>query len=251
LDSREPVYQGGEGHGIHGRLDPTESDCINWAFWLEVADVAELGGLVTAAAHMRHFLGNSGGKLEVDLYEFGTRSPLLLGNVAVAQEAAAEHAAARLSQSEDLDYQEFRAPTMEFEANESEFARSENEDLYFAVAGNEQKVWSTCTFEPDLLGGGLVLVETCLRLWDEYNWDAGKTTQIAGVTVSDATLGRLHSVGLAQEFPIRGRRYDQRAFRFSAAQLSSGGAGDIEGDSRPRDVRDSTGRMDSSRETGR
>ena len=250
-ESREPVYKGGEGHGTHGRLDPVEADFVNWAFWLEVADVAEMSGLVTAAAHMRHFLGNSGEKLEVDLYEIGARSPVLMSNVEAAQNAAVSSAVVRLSQQEELDHQVFRAPSLERGGKQTEFARSESEDLYLAIAGNEQKVWSTCVFEPDFLGGGTLLVETTLRLWDEYNWDVGKSTEIAGVTVSDATLGRLHSVGLAQEFPIRGRRVDQRAYKLSAAQLGMAGSMEVLEGGGPKEKREPTGRLDSDRESGR
>ena len=40
---------------------------------------------------------------------------------------------------------------------------------------------------------------------DKYNWDAGKSVTIFGRTVADTTLGRLHQVGIAQEYLMSGK----------------------------------------------
>lgn len=42
-------------------------------------------------------------------------------------------------------------------------------------------------------------------VFDRYNWDADKSTPLGPGIVSDAELGRLHQVGLAREFVVRGR----------------------------------------------
>ena len=39
---------------------------------------------------------------------------------------------------------------------------------------------------------------------DKYNWDKGKSVVINGKKVFDSSLGRLHEVGLAQEYKIKG-----------------------------------------------
>ncbi len=39
---------------------------------------------------------------------------------------------------------------------------------------------------------------------DMYNWDASKWAPVGGVNVKDTELGRLHQVGLAQEFHMTG-----------------------------------------------
>ncbi|MBE7451440.1 MAG: hypothetical protein HS111_21840 [Kofleriaceae bacterium] len=41
-------------------------------------------------------------------------------------------------------------------------------------------------------------------MFDRYNWDQGKSVTIAGITVRDEQLGRLHRVGLAREFDVEG-----------------------------------------------
>ena len=43
-----------------------------------------------------------------------------------------------------------------------------------------------------------------LHIFDRYNWDQGKAVTIAGITVKDEQLGRLHRVGLAQEYEVNG-----------------------------------------------
>lgn len=43
-----------------------------------------------------------------------------------------------------------------------------------------------------------------MHVHDRYNWDQGKAVTIAGITVKDEQLGRLHRVGLAQEYDVDG-----------------------------------------------
>ena len=40
---------------------------------------------------------------------------------------------------------------------------------------------------------------------DRYNWDGDKSTQIFGMTVTDAQLQELHRAGLAQEYYLAGQ----------------------------------------------
>ena len=62
---------------------------------------------------------------------------------------------------------------------------------------------------------------------DRYNWDVGKSVTLNGKVIQDTTLGRLHQVGLAQEYDmdgkaqrsvtwVKGARYD-----VTTGQLSS------------------------------
>jgi hypothetical protein len=42
------------------------------------------------------------------------------------------------------------------------------------------------------------------RLYDRYNWDAGKSVTFAGITVKDVFMGEFHRQGLAKEFDCHG-----------------------------------------------
>lgn len=44
-----------------------------------------------------------------------------------------------------------------------------------------------------------------MHVYDRYNWDEGKSVTIAGVVISDTTLGRLHKAGIAQEYNVEGQ----------------------------------------------
>ena len=39
---------------------------------------------------------------------------------------------------------------------------------------------------------------------DRYNWDTGKGVKVGIISISDESLGRLHRVGIAQEFDMVG-----------------------------------------------
>lgn len=43
-----------------------------------------------------------------------------------------------------------------------------------------------------------------MHIFDRYNWDQGKAVTLAGMTVKDEQLGRLHRVGLAREYDVNG-----------------------------------------------
>jgi hypothetical protein len=68
-----------------------------------------------------------------------------------------------------------------------------------------------------------VSVSFDLNVFDLYNWDQGKAVTILGVYVPDRILGRLHKVGLACEYPVRGRSMT-RTMQFNCRPDSSAGA---------------------------
>ncbi|MFT5587766.1 MAG: hypothetical protein ACI9VR_005379 [Cognaticolwellia sp.] len=225
LESRQAVTDGvgSEGSGEHARLTPAEADYANWAFWYAAAGAAQSQGLKHASHHMWHFLGNSGERLDVDLDEIGRLSPKLMGNIESVKDLALREGLLRLSTDKDpqaFEEGEWRMARKSFEADKSSFERSESEDLYLAIGGNDQQIWGRCTYLPDGSGGGEFIVTTRVLLEDDYNWDAGKMTHIGELVVQDTTLGRLHAVGLAQEYDIRGERTDE--FRFQLKDVDQG-----------------------------
>jgi hypothetical protein len=52
------------------------------------------------------------------------------------------------------------------------------------------------------------------NFFDRYNWDKGKSVEIAGITITDKFMGEFHRQGLAQEFNCIGsfeRRFTWKA----------------------------------------
>ncbi|ORT54390.1 hypothetical protein [Streptomyces sp. CB03238] len=48
-------------------------------------------------------------------------------------------------------------------------------------------------------------MEYQVDIWDRYSWDQGKSTpSVPWLTVSDADMARLHTVGLGQEYNVHG-----------------------------------------------
>jgi hypothetical protein len=42
------------------------------------------------------------------------------------------------------------------------------------------------------------------KFYDRYNWDAGKSVRLAGITITDKFMGEFHRQGLAQEYDCFG-----------------------------------------------
>ena len=63
-------------------------------------------------------------------------------------------------------------------------------------------------------------LELRINVFDRYNWDEGKHTNIGGVEIPDTLLGRLHKVGLAREYEVRGQsKVFVRKWKYSREQL--------------------------------
>ncbi|WP_258036754.1 hypothetical protein [Streptomyces sp. SM10] len=61
------------------------------------------------------------------------------------------------------------------------------------------------TVSPGDGGKPQVSLDYQVNVWDRYNWGSGKSTTFpGGVTIPDDDMGRLHKVGFAQEFDMRG-----------------------------------------------
>jgi hypothetical protein len=58
-------------------------------------------------------------------------------------------------------------------------------------------------------------------VFDRYNWDKGKSVEIAGITITDRFMGEFHRQGLAQEFDCMGSF--KRRFTWTAGSSIPGG----------------------------
>jgi hypothetical protein len=65
------------------------------------------------------------------------------------------------------------------------------------------------------------------NFYDRYNWDNGKSVELAGITITDKFMGEFHRQGLGQEFDCAGsfeRRFSwQAGTTIPAGQLHAPG----------------------------
>ena len=134
-----------------------------------------------------------------------------------------------------------------FQGVDSYFDRGVSDDWFFAVGGNTHYMRTRVTYTPDSDGSGSGRLDFvgAWTFYDRYNWDGGKQVNIMGVTVNDEVRGRLHVVGLAREYDVRGSREDRFSARFEgqtpeqgAEETGSGGGREAE----PRTGRDDVAR---------
>jgi hypothetical protein len=105
----------------------------------------------------------------------------------------------------------------------SRFAARQGNDWFYAL-GNFSTVLTTVPLVMEVREDRVLLNwVSYLSIFDRYNWDGGKSVQVFdhwcvrlknakcssleaffAIKISDASLGRLHQVGLAQEFLVRG-----------------------------------------------
>ncbi|GAB3577939.1 hypothetical protein GCM10027445_44360 [Amycolatopsis endophytica] len=83
---------------------------------------------------------------------------------------------------------------------------AESKDWYYAMGGFRYSLTGVATVHPPAEPGGQPEIEVDYRthVYDRYNWDHGKQTQIGPVTISDDQMQELHRAGVAQEFDIAG-----------------------------------------------
>lgn len=186
-----------EGRSIRERI----TDRGNHLMWTRVADAAEAGGLTNAADHMRHYLGNSGEPLTVSVDNMMRDIPDLTTAYTEQQAVAMQAANQRIAEMGEITQPQTFTLTGE---RLSDVYANSSKDWYYAVGGFTYWYTAEVTVLPNEGGPPKVQTEFKLNVYDRYNWDEGKSVEIAGVTVEDNQLGRLHRVGLAQEYDING-----------------------------------------------
>ncbi|MFI7664124.1 hypothetical protein [Nocardia sp. NPDC049526] len=83
--------------------------------------------------------------------------------------------------------------------------RALSDDWFFAMGGIHLSATGVVTVHKPAEGAQpSITAEYQLHVHDRYNWDGDKSTEIAGITVSDKRMGALHTAGLAREYDIAG-----------------------------------------------
>ncbi|MEU5104867.1 MULTISPECIES: hypothetical protein [unclassified Streptomyces] len=192
------------GSGRHGVESPGLGERVTLEKVKALAEGASLLGMDDAARHLTHYLDNSGTTLDLPV------DKMMKGDVALrnkALEAIMDNEGKWRAEA----LAEFRknggrpvAIPVETMNSDYRFSRSGNEDWYLAVGSVNTNTSGVVTVTPGADGKPKVGLDYQLNVWDRYNWDSGKETEIAGVTFTDEEIGRLHRTGLAQEFDMRG-----------------------------------------------
>lgn len=184
--------------------DRGATDRANWYMWSRVALVAESMGHVNAARHMRHYLGNTGATLQVSVDNMLRDVPSFRGAYDREEDEA------RLQVADRIRAAGAATAPQQFHLNGERRSdvycdKGQSADWFYAIGGFTHWWEADVTLIPDAKGGPpTVMMVFTMKMHDRYNWDQGKAVSIAGITVTDQQLGRLHRVGLAQEFDVDG-----------------------------------------------
>lgn len=195
-----PVDKGQAPHGSqpwYSRLD----DVAVKELIEEAANGADAKGWSHAATNLRHYLGNSGEDFEMNPDELARDDERFATLVqqqvdqevrSIATEAAASGAYGR---------------PVQFQTTwDDHTVDPELEDWFYATGSLDYASSGVVTVHPPETQGGepRVTVDYQNHVFDRYNWDGSKATEIMGFTVTDQQMGELHTAGLAQEYNLVG-----------------------------------------------
>ncbi|MEU2573299.1 hypothetical protein ACIP3B_17340 [Streptomyces anulatus] len=202
-----PLYEWRSADAGSGPFDteaPTAHDLWILTQAQAIATGGDVTGEVAASRNMQHYLSGTGEPLDLDVNRIlhddsGFRTDVGTLHIAENQEAWRQKA---LDEFEKAGGDRTVVVPVESQA----IGRTFGEDEWFhAVGSHQQNVSGMVTVSPGDGGKPQVSLDYQVNVWDRYNWDSGKATTFpGGVTIPDDDMGRLHKVGFAQEFDMRG-----------------------------------------------
>jgi uncharacterized protein RhaS with RHS repeats len=175
-----------------GKWDSVPWTMKMWSLkqFVDVNIVVVWAALPDASAHLNHYLGNSGSDYTIRLQKMIDDVPsaknVYNGEMAQAQAfveslANGKHSITSGSPSGGYD------------------RKDENWNWFYAVGGYNAWGKGNATVCNDQY-----TLEYEYKFYDRYNWDAGKSTRIMGVVITDQFMGEFQQEGLAKEFDMRG-----------------------------------------------
>ncbi|WP_406198817.1 hypothetical protein OH807_15360 [Kitasatospora sp. NBC_01560] len=181
---------------------------------VRIAALAEglvLGGTFSgredAARHMQHYLDGSGTPVGVDVDRMLREDArfrshvqgLLTTNDAAWRQTALD--AYRKAGGSPVAVPVETARTQE---NDYTFDQDAQPNWFTAIGSQACVVSGLVTVKPGSNGEPVVSMQYQVNVWDRYNWDPGKSTDIAGTNITDSDMAKLHQTGMAREFDIKG-----------------------------------------------
>ncbi len=192
-----------EGSGVFGGTDAEARDYLIEQLWFRVADAAELMGLPDVARHMRHYLNGSGEPLAVSPEQMMRDIPAFREKIeGDLQVFFQQILSASPNEGDAFVYDNGGAQWQGF------YVRSYMSSNWFYAMGGFQYAIVARVIRVDpvsQLGKSTIDIEYQIQIYDRYNWDEGKSVEIAGRVITDEELGRLHKTGLAQEYDLIGK----------------------------------------------
>ncbi|WP_147403943.1 hypothetical protein [Nocardia panacis] len=158
---------------------------------------ADAGGWTHAARHLRHYLDNTGTDLILDPDQMMNDDARLkmFAEDTVTQwvQKISRSAIAANNYENSIPFQSGWVGWT--------FDSSSQRDWYLAVGSMNIAVsGAVAVHHRDNGAQSTVTVDYRIHFHDRYNWDGTKSTEIAGITVTDRRMGGLHTAGLAREF---------------------------------------------------
>ena len=143
-----------------------------------------------AVTHLRHYMGNTGRPLNVDVAGMVNEVPsgktLFETVVALIKAYIEKFPAGAYNMTSKHTWGGYNR-------------QSESKNWYFAVGG--YSVWIRGRATVTGAGAGKSYVfEGRYKFYDRYNWDGGKSVTIAGIRITDEQMGEFHREGLAKEY---------------------------------------------------
>jgi hypothetical protein len=198
----EPTPDGGAGEFDSDPWYSKTDDYLFESIAYDAADAAELIGYTDAARHLRHYLGASGEDLNVD-------PDHIMRDVNSFQQAVDQTAASEINRiaAEAAASGQYGTPVQFTTPWQGHYlTKEEDANWFYAMGGIQYSVSGVVTVHPPEEPGGQPRVEVDYQtnVWDRYNWDEGKETNIGPITISDEQMAELHRAGVAQEYDMTG-----------------------------------------------
>ncbi|MEU9983941.1 hypothetical protein [Streptomyces sp. NPDC050856] len=194
-----------KGSGAYATEDPTPGDVRLHALALSMATAGDVIGEVGASRNMLHYLSGTGTPLDLDV------DRILSDDSDFRSWVETDHLAHNKERWRREALDEFqraggdKAVVVPVESRTAHRTLPSDE-WFHAVGANAHNVSGVVTVTPGPQGRTPgVSLEYQVNMWDRYNWDSGKSTTFpGGIVIKDDDMGRLHTVGIAREFDMRG-----------------------------------------------
>jgi hypothetical protein len=168
----------------------------------KAAQAADAAGWTHAAKHLNHYLDNSGKNLTVSPDEMMRDAGQFRSEVDKTVEAEMRRIAAEAETNGTYG----KPVQFGTDWNGHYITKAENADWFYAMGGVQYSVTGEATVHPPDQPGGQPRVEMQYQthVFDRYNWDGGKSTNIGPITITDEQMAAMHRAGVAQEYNITG-----------------------------------------------
>lgn len=196
-----------------GRWNSTPTEYSYRALKLSIESILPPGSTIAllatgpnACRHMRHYFGNSGTTLTINLESMVTSGPV-----------ARARFRDEVSQAQTF-VEKLPVGTHDITSKSAESAynfKKDSRDWFFAIGGYSSWGKGRATVRTGTAGREYEL-RFEYKMEDKYNWDGGKSVTLGGITITDHFMGEFHRQGLAKEYLCVGSI--SRTFRWKAGQ---------------------------------